>query len=578
MFLSVSAVCASDVNETDNAVTLENDDIALSDDVGDIDDSPSVVNTTSKTPPGDVFVKDYKYGIKIADRNGTAVYNKTVKVTFNGVTSTLTTNKNGYVYLKLTSKGTHTLSFLFNESGYLPVSQSKKITVVDNSKSTIKGSNYVAYVNAKNPYSVTLTTGGVKLPNKKVTFTINGKKYVRTTDSNGKATLDINLNKGTYEVKYQFNGVTNAKSAKGSSKITVKKGMPTTLTKMFSLTFYEKQTRSLKFKYVDARGEPIHGQKVFLTVNSKTYTQKTDKNGMVVFKIKLNKGIYGASVSTYNTKVYTGSHNYYHFKVKPNYTVNNGFWLFGSDMKSVNLKELAKNGVNQIFLNYYAVTLHGKSGVSDFATKADKYGINVHIWMLTFYDGSWISPVTSSGKYKYSYFNSVIKKAKEYASIKGIDGIHFDYLRCPGNAYKYKNAASAINYFTKQACNELHKQNPKIIVSAAVMAEPAGMKYYYGQDIPTISKYLDVIIPMVYKGNYRQGSSWIQSTTAQFVKMSNGAQIWTGLQGYYSDSYVKKLPTSNIKYDAEVSSIGGAQGVIIFRYTLFNLFDFNTLK
>ena len=166
---------------------------------------------------------------------------------------------------------------------------------------------------------------------------------------------------------------------------------------------------------------------------------------------------------------------------------------------------------------------------------------------------------------------------KEYASIKGVAGIHFDYLRFPGTAYKHANGVKAINYFTKKACNELHKMRSSLIVSAAVMPEPSSMKYYYGQDIPEMSKHLDWIVPMVYKGNYGKNAAWIESVTKQFVKQSKGAIVLTGLQGYYSDGEVKKLSASSLKNDAHYAGFGGASGVIVFRYTLFNMIDFNNL-
>jgi hypothetical protein len=126
-------------------------------------------------------------------------------------------------------------------------------------------------------------------------------------------------------------------------------------------------------------------------------------------------------------------------------------------------------------------------------------------------------------------------------------------------------------------CNELHAYNSSLIVSAAVMPEPSGMKYYYGQDIATMSQYLDVIVPMVYKGNYGQSASWIKSVTEKFVSMSKGAEIWTGLQGYYSDGYVKSIPVSALSNDIDHASMGGARGIVIFRYSLFNLMDFNSI-
>ena len=109
------------------------------------------------------------------------------------------------------------------------------------------------------------------------------------------------------------------------------------------------------------------------------------------------------------------------------------------------------------------------------------------------------------------------------------------------------------------------------------MPEPSGMKYYYAQDISTMSKHLDVIVPMVYKGNYHAGDKWIKKTTKAFVKKSNGAQIWTGLQSYKSDSNIKKLSYKALFKDAQYSMKGGASGVIIFRWGLSALLNFKKL-
>lgn len=591
IFLCLSAVSASDINETTDvlgdelSVVDENLDIggdvdelkAVEDDGLEISNASSIISTKSKTSSASVFVKNSNFNIRITDENGTGIAKKQVQVNFNGKTTNLTTSNKGYVFFNLTAKGTFTLSYTFKADGYSSISGSKKITVVSNSNSKLKGSSYVAYVGYKNPYTVTLTTGGVNLPSHKVVFKIKGKTYTRTTNSEGQATLNINLPKGTYTVKYSFKGVANANSTSGSSKIYVKKGVPTSIVWQNKVIFRHKVSTPFILKYKDVRGNPIPNKSMVFKINGKTYIKKTDKNGLVTFYVNLNKGVYKSTVNSYNTNVFKSSTNKYTIMVKSNSVKNNGFWLFGSDMKKVDLNKMAKYGTNNIFLNYYAIELYGKADVASFATQAKSLGIKVHIWMQAFNNGKWISPVYKDGSYRYSYFNSLIKKAKEYAAIDGVAGIHFDYLRFPGTAYKHTNGASAISYFTKTACQALHKQNPKLIVSAAIMPEPYSNKYYYGQDIPTISKYLDVLVPMVYKGNYNAGASWIRSVTSAIVSQSNGAKVWTGLQGYASDSNVKKLSASTLMNDADYAGLGGASGVIIFRYSLFNFFNFSNI-
>ena len=253
----------------------------------------------------------------------------------------------------------------------------------------------------------------------------------------------------------------------------------------------------------------------------------------------------------------------------------NGYWLWTAHMKSVNLKSLAKKGTRQILLHVMAVHTHGKSAVVSFIKKAHRYGIKVHLWMQVCYaNGKWVRPIAENNKIKYGFLNKKISEAKNYAKIPGVDGIHFDYVRFGGTAHLYKNPNRAINYFSKKVSTEIHKIRPKCIVSAAIMPEPKMMTYYYGQDVSTMSKYMDVLIPMVYKGNYHQTTKWVKSVTKTFVKQSNGAQIWTGLQSYHSDSNAKKLTQKSLLKDARAAKAGGAKGVILFRIGISCNFNF----
>ena len=609
-FLSLGAVFANDVNET---VTTSNDDalmaidapasqnedalMAINDEVEQengsevlmtgSDDSTAdklaatgdskLIKASFKVSSNQIYIKNSKVHIKLVDGNKNRIVNKTIHILFKEKTYNLTTNEFGKVYFKIKTTGNYRLTYSFNEPGYVPVTGYRDITIAKNNVTKLSGNSYyVAYEGVKNPYVVTLTVGGVPLPNQNVIFRINGTYYTKKTDANGKITLNFNYPQGTYKIKYIFKSTTNAIFVKNYAKIKVKKGMPTEIVKLNSPVFKNNKLTTLKFKYLDVRGNPINKKTVVLKVDGVKYKQSTDKNGFVKFKIRLNTGTYAAKVYSYTT-VYKQSGLKFYISVKSDKKYNNGFWLFGADMYGVDLKKMADNGINQIFLNFYAVKLHGRTAVQNFVADAKSVGISVHIWMQAFYNGGWILPVDDSGNFRYSLFNSIIAEAKDYASIKGVAGIHFDYLRFGGTAYKHANGVEAINYFTKQACEELHKQNPGLIVSAAVMPEPSGMIYYYGQDIPTISKYLDVIVPMIYKGNYAQGTSWIKSTTQKFIDMSNGAEIWTGLQSYYSDDDVSKLPASELKSDSKAGIDGGAKGIILFRFGLFNLFDFNTL-
>lgn len=524
------------------------------------------------------YLKGETFDIEVKGDGDAVIANKSVSFTINNKNYNATTDGEGVARLNLTvAKGTYTVKYVFNETGFKPISSSSKIFVITNPTSKIKASAYTAYQGVKNTYTVTLTVDGLALAKRHVIFKINGKSYDKTTNSKGQASININLKKGTYYIYYSYAGEDRIKKVSGKSKITVKKGMPTKFIKANSIIYRHKTSSPFKIKLVDARGNPLSSKKVTLTINKKKYTKKTNKNGIVSINIKLKKGTYKLKVSFSKTSVYNKASKTYTVKVKPKQCRNNGLWLLSTDMAKVNFKTLHKYGTKHIFLNAKAIERYGQKYVEGFIANATAYKIKVHLWMQVFYNsGKWQNPVKNK-KINYDLINSKIKLAKQYAKVKGVGGIHFDYLRYPDNAYKYKNGVKAINYFTKQASAAVHKINSKLVVSAAVMPEPSSMKYYYGQDIPTISKYLDVIIPMVYKGNYHAGTAWIQKVTQSFVKKSNGAKIWTGLQTYKSDSDVTPISSKSLMKDADAAAMGGAYGVVLFRFDLINYINMNNV-
>ena len=542
----------------------------------EIEDSPQV-QTTIKSDDKNI-VKGHEFSVTLSDNNSSPIANKSVAFTFNKVVSNATTDENGVAKLKINSNpGEYTVKYSFSGEGYMDCENSTRIQVIASSVSKIKAPSYTAYIGVTNTYTVTLTAGDTPLANRPVTFKLNGKTYSKKTNSKGQASININLAKGSYTLSYSYKGEQNINPVSGTSKITVKKGMPTKMVRADSEIYRNKKTSYFKIKLTDSRGTPLKSKKVILTLKGKKYTKKTNANGIASLKIKLKIGKYNIKASFSKTNVYNKASKTFKITVKPVVPTNNGMWLFGRDMKSVNLETLQKNGFKHVFLNFKAVELYGKSGVEEWVKTAKSYGVKVHLWMQVFYGaGNWQNPV-KNGKIDYSLINSKVKEAKGYAKIKGIAGVHFDYVRYPGNAHNYPNSVKAINTFIKKATNAVHSINKKLIVSAAVMPEPSGMKYYYGQDIKTMGKYLDAILPMVYKGNYHAGTKWIKSVTKTFEKQSKKAKIWTGLQTYRSDASLKKIPAKELMGDVRAAVNGGANGVILFRYGLYSNINFKAI-
>ncbi len=173
------------------------------------------------------------------------------------------------------------------------------------------------------------------------------------------------------------------------------------------------------------------------------------------------------------------------------------------------------------------------------------------------------------------YTSSLINKISSYAQTSGVGGIHLDYLRYPGTAYNSTNGTASITNFVGKVDAALNAINPDIMLSAALMPETSSNAYYYGQDYTQLAQYLDVLIPMVYEGNYKANNTWIAKTTSYIVNHSAGKPVWVGILSYQSDSNVTPLSAQNLLADVQSGLDNGASGYAIFRYGLINDTFFN---
>ena len=447
----------------------------------------------------------------------------------------------------------------------------------EKSNSTIIASDFKGYESFTSTINIKLTANGTALSSKHIKILVNGVTYDRTTDANGEVKLNLKLSKGSYLAEISFEGDDLTNNASKICKVIIEAPIQTKLKIGDKYINYRQGSKGLFYvKLLDANNKAIKNRNVTFKVAGKTYTALTNNYGNAKIYLNLKKGTYKVKYYYYKKNApYLASNGYFYIKVKSKMAKGNGYWLWAAHMKKVSLKSLANRGTKHIFLHVKALSVHGKSAVVAFIKKAHKHGIKVHLWMQVCYKGGkWVRPIDGNNKIKYTFLNSKIKEAKKYAKIRGVDGIHFDYLRFGGTAHLYEDPNRAMNYFMKKASYEVHTIKPNCIVSAAIMPEPKKMTEYYGQDVSTLSKYADALLPMVYKGNYKKERPWITSVTYEFVKQSNGAQIWTGLQAYHSDSDSTRLTYSDLFKDARAAMAGGAKGVVLFRYGLTYFLNF----
>ena len=505
---------------------------------------------------------------------------KTIKFTINNNNYYATTNSNGVAAVNVNlDKGIYITKVSYDgNSFYDPSSASFKVVVIPTKTPTLAlKSSTTLLKGADNSVKVALTAGGVPLAKRTITFKIDGKstEFTRTTDDKGIATLAVNLAVGKHTITFTNKAESKVSSSTGSATISVLEKASSSVYWKAGTTFTQ-GSNIIKVLLQDANKKPLSGKTIKIIANSKTYSAKTASNGYATFKITFPAGTQTVSYKfegdSYDDPC-SGS-----VKVLTIKKIDNGYgyWVFGGDMKDVNLNTLSSQGVTDIFLNYFAIEKHGKSAVESWIASSNKLGMRVHMWMQVFYDGKWINPV-KNGQPDTTLFNNKISEAMGYAKLKGVSGIHFDYLRYPGTAYKTTGGTAAINKFVTLANSRLHNTVSNLIISAALMPEPDDNVKFYGQDYATLSKELDVVVPMIYKGNYVQTTSWITSTTKWFVSNSKGAAVWAGLQAYKSDDVPTPLSTSEITGDSKAAVNANAKGVILFRYGVSNAVDFKTM-
>lgn len=245
----------------------------------------------------------------------------------------------------------------------------------------------------------------------------------------------------------------------------------------------------------------------------------------------------------------------------------NGVWVWSTEMDNVSFSYLKSRDITNIFLFQRAFedpTL--QNSTKEFINKAKNENIRVHAWIMCLrQNNTWIDPV------KHPEIKDVlVQKATKYIKEYNVDGIHLDYIRYPGNAPK--NGTDIIADIVKYVYESVKKIKPNALVSAAVMPE-MWANYIYGQDYTNMSRYLDFIVPMAYKGNYNETTEWIGKVTRYVVEHSLKPVV-TGILAYRSDKNPVKLPASELVQDIRAALENGASGFAIFHYGIIDRNNF----
>ncbi len=228
-------------------------------------------------------VKYYKNGTQyyatFFDSNGNKLANTEVIISIIGKNYTVTTDKDGVGILDINLiPGNYTITAINTITNQTRVNT---VTVL----STIAGNNIVKYYrNGTQYYATFVDADGTPLANKKVTFSIIGKSYAITTDSNGTAKLDINLNPGEYIIT----AINPINGQMYSNNITVL----WTIVNNENLVKYYRNGSQYYATFLNPDGTPLVNSEVSFNIIGKFYTAITDENGTAELAINLNPGTY----------------------------------------------------------------------------------------------------------------------------------------------------------------------------------------------------------------------------------------------------------------------------------------------
>lgn len=559
-------------------------------------DKLTKTNTIKVVKTSSTGLKTYRYTFLKGDKTKTVKVKllnkfghapskgKIIKLKIDGKTYSGKTNAGGFAKIKLPSlkTGIYKVKYSFKgTSVYKKSSALDKVVIIPskNPTFTIKSPTVFKY-GEDNVFKIALTSGKIPLEKRTVIFTLNGNTYDRITDSDGIATLPVNLDEGNYYISYLNKPDLKLNSKTQSTLIQIIDKNPTKITWESGNTFYQ-GTQNFKVLLKDVHNNPLGNKNIQLSIASKTYSSPTTQDGYATFKINLTMGTYPVAFKylAENDPDNKASQGHLDIEVIKKDLTGNGYWMYESDMVSLDLNALASQGASDLFINSPNLLKNGKLNLESWISNAKTLGIRVHIWMQTFYSPQtgWVNPVLN-GKINENFFNEKIQEAVNYTSINGISGIYLDYLRYSNDAYKTSGGSEAIDEFSVRITQAIHDINSNLIVSCGVMAETYSNIYNYGQNYPALSRYFDVVIPLIFKGDYSKDSSWIKDTSKWFVDNSKGANVWIGLQGYQSNNSIVKLPLSEITDDVQSALLSRASGVVIYRFGQTNLINFNIVR
>lgn len=528
----------------------------------------------------DILHQGDNFEVTVKDTNGKPLANLSGFFTVKGNNYNVLTDDDGVAKLKMNLIPSNVLvTYTVNENGYSFVKQSSYVKIIDSDKVKFN-SNIVNYGKGQK-LQVNLLIGDIPFSNQHVILKINNKDYDVVTDKDGIASLEINLNPGKYDVICTYDGNSKIQGVSKTISINVLNKMETKFEYLGSTTLYkENKNKGCTVKLTGSNGLPIAGETVKFTIKGSglpvSYNKITDENGIATLPINLNQGTYTFSYSYGGNSQFSGTSGSKSVKIGTKLYNRNSYYVI-SISANMNFANLKKLGTTDLFIHSYNIVTYGEQKFMDWVKTVNSYGIYVHLWVSIYQSsGPNYSPVLSNGQPDYTIINQALAEAKYYSTLD-VDGISLDFVRFPSNAYKYSIATSLINNLVKDYSNIVRSYNPDLILSFACIARAEKTAYYFGQDVPTISKYVDVVIPLIYKSSFVGNKNAIIYNYAKWAHDHSSVPIWASLLGYRADALQIPIPLSELYSDCRIVISAGASGISIYKWGKSYSPNFGTL-
>ncbi len=217
-----------------------------------------------------IYKNDSQFEVNVAESNQTVVFE------INGANYTRISDENGTARININLiPGDYVIRTTFNT------------TTVENTVRvlpTLIGDDLVKYFRNESQFYISLIDGAGKVvPNVNISMNINGVFYNRTTNENGTARLNINLEPG----EYILTAIDPLSGLQMSYNITV---LSVLTADDLNMTYLDGS--QFEATLVDGKGNALKGVNITFNINGVFYNRTTDENGTAHLNIRLIAGEY----------------------------------------------------------------------------------------------------------------------------------------------------------------------------------------------------------------------------------------------------------------------------------------------